>query len=216
MRSGVRFSLRHDQSENNDYGIAYEIFVHDLYAPPVAFPPHSVKLIVDLGTNVGLATLYFLNRFPDAHAIGLEPHPGHFRQAMQNIESNGFSNRISLHNKAAGAKSRAMHLSDKGTSSSLLDGDAEQGLQIDVIDLFSVLDGRRIDILKMDIEGGEYEIMADPRFKDLNIGAVVMEWHTRGGGDADRIWCEDRLREAGFRISPIFTEPNYGMFWALR
>lgn len=87
---------------------------------------------------------------------------------------------------------------------------------MDVIDIFPLLSGEHVDLLKMDIEGGEYEILADERFSELQIDAIVMEWHTRGGGINDKRWCQERLGSLGFVIDDIFTEPSHGMFWATR
>jgi hypothetical protein len=38
---------------------------------------------------------------------------------------------------------------------------------------------KKIDLLKMNIGAGEYEILADARFDELNTSPVVMEWHAR-------------------------------------
>lgn len=217
LRSGGRFILRRDQTSNKDYGVAYEVFVHEHYAAHADLPRKDVKFIVDLGANVGFATVYFLNSFPDAEIVAYEPHPEHFRQALLNIERNKAVDRVTLHNQAAGVRQCSLHLSNKGTSSTLgRAGEVSSGFEVEVVDLFAALEKRRIDLFKMDIEGGEYEILADPRFRELDIGAMVLEWHSRGGGHADKEWCEAQLRDMGFRVSSIFTESSHGMLWALR
>jgi hypothetical protein len=114
-----------------------------------------------------------------------------------------------------------MQLSDKGSSSSLSENatGAIAALSIEVVDIFPSLVGKRIDLLKMDIEGGEYEILADARFDELNIGAIVMEWHARSEtslGFHDKRWCQRRLEGLGYQIQEIFTQPRNGMFWATR
>lgn len=217
LKSGGRFMLRRDRASNNDYGVAYEVFVNEFYASHPDLPRKDVKFIVDLGANVGFTSIYFLNSYPDAEIVAFEPHPEHFGQAQLNVGSNAGASRVKLFNKAVGARDRSLWLSSGGTSSALRDADsASGGFEVEVTDLFAALGTRRIDLLKMDIEGSEYELLADPRFRELDIGAIVLEWHSRGGGLVDKEWCEARLREMGFRISPLFTEPSYGMFWALR
>jgi hypothetical protein len=104
-------------------------------------------------------------------------------------------------------------LSDVGPGSTVLDGGGE-GLEIEIVDVFSVLAGRRLDLLKLDIEGGEYEIMADPRFETLDVRALVMEWHAREGYGRD--WCVARLQALGFRVQETWSEDAAGMLWALR
>src|SRR5579862_8570771 len=61
MRSGPRFEIRRkDVCANNDYGVAYEVFVEDCYGADTKLDASEVRLIVDMGTNVGLSSLKFL------------------------------------------------------------------------------------------------------------------------------------------------------------
>ena len=85
-----------------------------------------------------------------------------------------------------------------------------------MVDVLELLRNQKIDILKMDIEGSEYEILADERFADLDIGAIVMEWHTPPGETRGKAWCDDRLRALGYEVEDIFNKPSYGMMWARR
>jgi FkbM family methyltransferase len=212
LRSGVQFELRRGDL-NNDYGVAYEVFVLEYYADH-----HrrlgKVELVVDLGVNVGYSTLYFVHKWPGCQVLGFEPHPAHFAQAKRNLELDESGDRVELHNVAIGSTTRKAMLTDRMSASAL----AEEGeFEVDVIDVFPLLEGKRIDLLKMDIEGGEYELLADPRFTQLDIGAVVMEWHCRNDWVEDKRWCEQRLRGSGFAIEEIFAKPNdTGMLWAFR
>jgi hypothetical protein len=47
---------------------------------------------------------------------------------------------------------------------------------VDVVDIFDELSDRAIDILKIDIEGSEHPLLADPRFAKLRVRFLVMEW----------------------------------------
>jgi FkbM family methyltransferase len=216
LRNGIRFELRRRTSGNNDYGVAYEVFVLNYYADSGGLIPKNVHLIVDLGANVGFSLLHFLHSYPSCRIIAYEPHPRCGAQIERNLTLDGTRGRVELNGKAAGAATRVSHLSDLGTSSSLNAESSVNGFAVHVEDVFPRLLGQRIDILKMDIEGGEYEILADPRFEELDIRAIVMEWHSRGGGHADKSWCEERLRNMGFTVRDIFVSEESGMFWAWR
>ena len=215
LQSGPRFELRENCSGNNDYGVAYEVFVMNYYDDHNLLDGKRVDLVVDLGVNVGFSLLYFLHKFEHCNIIGFEPHPGHFVQAKRNLVLDDNAHRVQLYRQAAGAKTRLMQLSDSASSSSLIPMDLEQTVTVEVVDIFPLLQGKRIDLLKMDIEGGEYEILGDPRFEKLEVDAIVMEWHSRGRDADDKHWCQHRLIELGFTIDEIFTEPGYGMFWAI-
>ena len=216
MRSGPRFELRENSSENNDYGVAYEMFVHDYYDDRGRYSTDKVRLVVDLGANVGYSVLYFLHKYRGCRVIAFEPHPRHAAQVERNLVLDGSRGRVEFHATAAGAATRTMRLTDRQSSSSLTGDESSGTIPVVVEDIFPLVAGKRIDILKMDMEGGEYEILADRRFSELDVDAIVMEWHSRGGGLADKRWCEERLRGLGFAIDDIFTRPSYGMFWATR
>lgn len=214
LRSGPRFELRPDSFGNNDYGVAYEVFVHDYYNDRARFAAEKTELVVDLGANVGFTLLYFLHRYRHCRIIAFEPHPRHFAQAERNLTLDGSRDRVQLYALAAGAQSRPMQLSDQAASSSLAENRAAGKIPVDAIDIFPLLMGRRIDLLKMDIEGGEYEILGDDRFEKLDIGAIVMEWHARGNDLDDKEWCRRRLRGLGYATEEIFSAASHGMLWA--
>jgi FkbM family methyltransferase len=214
LRSGARFELTHGDAIDNDYGVAYEVFVHEYYKDDGIPLPKDVRLVVDLGANVGLATLYFLHKYRSCRVIAYEPHPRYAAQAERNLELDGTSHRVEFHRKAAGASDRLMYLTDQGASSTLTEAASPATLTVEVEDIFPRLLGQQIDILKIDIEGGEYEILGDPRFEQLELGAVAMEWHSRGAALEDKQWCERRLQSLGFAIRDIFIGRDCGMFWA--
>ena len=93
--------------------------------------------------------------------------------------------------------------------------DGGSGIGIPIVDVFAEIGHRRIDLLKIDIEGAEYDIMADPRFEALPVNAIIMEWHDRGPG-RNLEWCMRRLAAIGFKPEAYATEPHAGMVWAPR
>ncbi len=213
--SGPEFQLRPNSAGNNDAGVAYEIFIHKYLRIPVRIPPERVKVIVDLGANVGMSCLYWLAAYWRAEVIAFEPHPGHAAQWRVNLERNGFLSRATLHTVAAGTANGRAWISDAASSSRVgtVPGD---GFEIEVIDIFALLAGRRIDIMKIDIEGGEYELLEDPRFEKLDIRVIIMEWHERKDRPDGHAWCCERLRELGFQLYPVFEQKSNGMMWAYR
>ncbi|MDP3414443.1 FkbM family methyltransferase [Falsiroseomonas sp.] len=196
---------------NNDFGVAYEIFVLDLYGDELGLDSAKVRRVVDLGANVGFSCLYWLARFPECKLDAYEPHPGHARQAARNIGLNGASHRVKLNQAGAGAKARNASLSDRGSGSTIGDGG---DIDIAIVDVFPDLLNTPLDILKMDIEGGEYELMEDPRFAQINARAIFMEWHQCGAQGL--VWCRDRLQALGYRVVTATDDGGHGMITAMR
>jgi FkbM family methyltransferase len=190
--------------------------VHEFYYNRGLLKANNVKLVVDLGANVGYSILYFLHVYPLCRVIAFEPHPAHAAQINHNLELDRSHDRVELYPKAAGGKNCLMRLTDARSASSLTDRMTADTLSVEMKDVFPIFGDKRIDLLKMDMEGGEYEILADDRFPMLDIGAIVMEWHSRGQGIEDKRWCVERLQGLGFVIEEIFTTASHGMFWATR
>jgi FkbM family methyltransferase len=213
LRRGPRFRLRPRSASDNDYGTAYEIFVYRFYDMPHSAKGIDVRLVVDLGANVGFSCLHWLGSYPDTQVIAFEPHPGHAAQCRANLALNGWHNRTVLHEAAAGTATGRMRLSDAGTSSRAVET-GEDGFEVAVVDVLALLAGQKIGILKMDIEGGEYAILEDERFAALDIDAIVMEWHQRSTTHDDGAWCRQRLASLGYREQMIFDAGSHGMLWA--
>jgi FkbM family methyltransferase len=215
QRNGISFDLRPRSSGNNDYGVAYEIFVHRYLLAPVKIPYERVSLIVDLGANVGFSSLYWLSNYPLAKLVAFEPHPKHAAQFRGQIASNGYEARVTFYEAAAAARDGEGWLSDAATASQVTVAESS-GFKVHLMDIFARLEGCQIDILKIDIEGGEYELLGDPRFASLDVKAIVLEWHARPEIPDGQKWCRHRLQELGYRLYPVFQRESYGMFWAYR
>src|ERR1700728_117276 len=97
LKSGPRFELRPNSAGNNDFGVAYEVFIHGYYADRSGPPAEAVELVVDLGANVGYSLLYSLHKYPRCRIIAFEPHPRHSAQAARNVALNGDPRRVELH-----------------------------------------------------------------------------------------------------------------------
>jgi len=82
-----------------------------------------------------------------------------------------------------------------------------------MLDVFALLSGRSVDILKLDIEGSEYPILGDPRFAVLQPRCLVMEWH---GGRTSLDWCLARFAALEYDAEEVFDNGSYGILWAFR
>ena len=87
-------------------------------------------------------------------------------------------------------------------------------VRVPAVDLFTA----RGDLLKLDIEGGEWAILTDPRLAELEVDAIVLEWHHRHAPAADPgDAATSLLRDAGY--TEIRQEAEYhstGTLWAWR
>src|SRR5437868_4978064 len=86
--SPVQFSfLKHPlylRNIKSDLRIFEQIFMYKEYNIEFPFRP---EVIIDLGANVGYASVLFANRFPQAKIIAVEPEDDNFIIAQKNVQS---------------------------------------------------------------------------------------------------------------------------------
>jgi FkbM family methyltransferase len=78
---------------SHDAITVHEIFCRDDYSCPA--PP---RVVVDLGSNIGISALYFLTRSPSTYCELYEPDPRNVSRLLTNLA--GFSDRFTLHEHA--------------------------------------------------------------------------------------------------------------------
>jgi FkbM family methyltransferase len=200
-----------------DIDIAYEIFVPDIYQCPKQLDVKDVRKIVDVGANVGYSCIYWLHHFPDSQVIAFEPHPAHVRQINLHLQINHVAERVTLLASAAGTQAGQMFLTDMGPESALLAASSHNTISVPVVDWFTEIGKEQIDLLKIDIEGSEYPLLADTRFESLKIKICVLEWHNTSDYPDGRTWCINRLTQLGYSVLPgKIDRPPAGLLWAFR
>jgi len=131
---------------------------------------HPATVFVDVGANVGIYSLYAAFLYPACRIIAIEPDMNNYIELVKNINLNGFKNIIPM-NMAIGGWNKTAFFKN----SSKLPGNSEGKLDISVgspvlavtIDyLFQI---SRIDFLKIDIDGGEYDAIFG---MENNIGKI--------------------------------------------
>jgi len=61
----------------------------------------SPKLVIDAGANVGSASIYFLNRYPDTQIVAIEPDPQSIELCRKNLAP--YSKRVTILQGPSGA-----------------------------------------------------------------------------------------------------------------
>ena len=149
-----RVTLRGGRS---DFLIFRQIMIEDEYAPLKHLNPKSV---LDLGANVGLASIWFLNCFPDAFLVSVEANPDNYRVVSRNLAPYG--NRVQVVEGAVwfGRGNltivRRENQSDAQVREALPSDPPENRIEAwDIPSLMELGHFSTIDLLKIDIEGAE-------------------------------------------------------------
>ena len=114
-------------------------------------------MIVDLGANIGCSIVLWLHRYPQAQIIAYEPLPSNYQILRWQSEINHAMQRVTLIAAAASNRAFDCFLSNAENESTVTNEFAEGRIRIKAVDFFEQMGDRQIDLLKIDIEGGEYD-----------------------------------------------------------
>jgi FkbM family methyltransferase len=169
------------RSHTTDLKCLEKVFIHNEYQSPFELSP---RLIVDAGANIGMATLYFAHRYPDAQIVAIEPEPSNFEILRRNCAD--LSNvtlikgalwpvncPLEIEDLAGEAWTfRVRELSSRSNNAAVL--------AITISDILNRVDAQRIDFLKIDIEGAELQLFANgaEQWIDL-VETIAIELHDR-------------------------------------
>jgi FkbM family methyltransferase len=219
------FHLRHG---SGDVAILNKIFARDpalsSYEPPAAVAASldatAAPRILDVGANIGLFGVLALGRWPEARITSFEPDPDNFGVLDLTVAANRREGNWDAIPAAVSDRVGELSFAPGDGAKSHLSPTADDGATITVpaVDFFGQT-GDGVDLVKMDIEGGEWQILADPRLAAAPIKVIRLEWHT--------LLCpEDDARTAAIDLLHAAVFPNVvdgdrqharnGVLWAWR
>lgn len=145
-----------------DLLVLEQVFLDGEYrVEPIA--PESIEYIVDLGSNIGVTAMFWAQRYPNARMVLVEPDPDNFKLLERNTAA--FQDRCVLLQAAVSDQrgETSFFRSDREYGHSILKGDDSVSeimvKTLTVSDVVSAAGFPRVDLLKMDIEGGEQIVM---------------------------------------------------------
>ncbi len=138
-------------------------------------------VIIDCGSNVGFSVLYFKLKFPNAKIIAIEANKETFDVLSENIKQ--FNNVTAYNCFASNVSDSSVDFYTKGvgdvTSSLVSDRGGAIHNVVKSVSINSLVGNSSIDILKMDIEGGEFAIFNEKENLDYlkNVNNILLEYH---------------------------------------
>ena len=157
--------------------------------------PASASFIVDGGGYIGDSAAVFLSLYPESTCLVFEPS-SNAELALRNLSHYG--SRAIVKKAMLGREQGEFDIFEIGTGSRVVAVSDGAG-QLKVTTMDAVLlesPTGKIDILKLDIEGAEYEILRPPTPWLASVKCLVIELH----GDAAHRDIPGWLRDAGFTI----------------
>lgn len=180
-----------------------EIFKSEIYKDYV----NDGDVVLDVGANIGLFSLY---ASPIARMVyAFEPTPDHFECLEKTIEFNEMKNVLPIRKAIANDNGKQeFYFSENQTMNSLKEavGNTGRKITVDTITLdrfFDDFDIKKVDFMKLDIEGSEGEILQGAGFRKVSpkIDSFVFEYHTWSGMNLNQII--NTLRDRNYVVKQI-------------
>jgi FkbM family methyltransferase len=201
-----------------------EVFRKRLYDPPPrveeALASRDRPLsVIDVGANIGLFALFIAERLQTGTIVGFEPDPSNIAVLQRTMAASNGEPSWQLVAACAGTREGCVRFRSGLFACSRIaeaDADEEETTVTPIVDVVPYLQGA--DLVKIDVEGREWALLADPRLGRTPIRAIALEYHCHlNPPGRPAAAAEALLRRAGFDTAVLHERPDgQGMLWAWR
>ena len=214
LRSGLRLI----DSTGTLPGTLAEVFVRRRYGTVNRF-----RTIVDIGANVGSFAVYAAQSSPHARIFCYEPEEENFQRLKRNLSINALEERVTAFQSAVasrnGSRKLAVSVSQLNAFDDLRDGASHQVVSCTTLQEIRrehALD--RLDLLKMNCEGAEYEILGACSRADYDgILNIRLEYHNLDDVSRNGESLRRHLEARGYTIQRFTRRlADSGFIWATR
>ena len=199
---GARFMVRVNTS---DLLIVWEIWKAKVY-DDTRIPIGARDIVVDLGAHIGAFAVRAAGQAHEGQVFAYEASEKNYALLTENRQLNGMDN-LQIENSAVSDKRGSMSLYrpvDNGSLGSLLHESSrfmETVHATTFADIIAEHRLERIDLLKIDVEGSEYDILMNCTHQSLAIvRQIVMEYHEFEGNDRSHHDLVSLLNSHGFIV----------------
>lgn len=193
--------------------VVVEIWEEKIYNPE-GFEIGNADTVFDIGANVGNFSL-FAAKHTSGQVFAFEPVKKNYDLLVNNIQLNQLTNVVPMQLAVAGTAGKVvMHVSAVDTAHSIThEAFSQEGdVEVEAVEIEAFCEKNnipRIDFLKVDCEGAEYEIFEKISSDMLRrINKIGIEHHERFV-HRDHAEISNRLKSAGFNVLEL---PDHFIF----
>lgn len=150
------------------------------FRTPINFEP---RVIIDCGANIGLTSIFFRKKYPNAKIVAIEPEKKNYELMLKNLDkySNIYPLNVGIWNKDTFLAVNDPDATAWGFSFHEVDEESEGcSKALSIKSIMDKYDIDYIDILKIDIEGGEKDLFqANYDYWLSRTRILIIELHDR-------------------------------------
>lgn len=180
-----------------------EVWLDRVYSVPFGRRP---QVIVDLGANIGLTSLFFCEKYSPQRVVMVEPDPANAAVLSANCAQ--CKAQVEVIVAAIGHQDGIAYFEDSEESN--LGRVSETGRPVRCISMPSLMRAcglARIDLLKIDIEGGEGQLLSLENDWLECVGSIMIEFHPQVVDEPTLIAL---LQRKGFRYFTAREVAHHG------
>lgn len=188
-----------------------EIFIRDTYQK--FFKVEKGDIVLDIGASVGPFTYSILSKKPK-HVYCFEPHKGLFETLKVNVNSNN----VTLINKGI-SNEDGLHIFNDLFNKNNMES-SNNSIEADSIKFNTFIKEyniEKIDFLKTDCEGGEYDIFTSENFEWIknNVKKIVGEFHLNNEENVKKFKKFRDLYLKYFKNYEVYSYDDVDIKWDL-
>jgi len=212
-----------DLKDEVDRSVANEIFKFREYRSAEGAIESAKSVIFDVGAHIGLFSLYARALNPVVSIVAFEPEATNFTRLENTINENQIEN-IQLEplalSSSSGSKQFVIAL-DSHNHHLLSASEPESKLKVQNVKAISLFDYckkkkiKKISLIKLDIEGGEFDVIGSWKKEDFNlIDAILLEYHNIFGNEHKQLVEILRVNGFGVQVFPSQFDRMMGVVFA--
>lgn len=216
--------IKADLRDEADKSVFAEIFRHREYRAVEEIIRKAKYPILDIGAHAGFFSLYARALNPLVKISAVEPEPDNLCQLRKNFKLNKIKDVEIVSGVLAGTTAErelfvAPDSHNHSLNSEFLSGKNKviKVRAYSFSDLSKKIGVKKFDLVKMDVEGGEYEIFDGLEKDDFAaIGAIILEYHDFAKNNHKKL--ENILRENKFGVQkfPSHFDRDMGFLLGVR
>jgi FkbM family methyltransferase len=188
-----------------------EIWFEEAYRLPFEDPS---GVLLDLGANIGMTSLWLAKRYSFTQVIAVEPDPNNAALVRQNLELNGIPGHVL--EAAIGPKEGTARF--EFSEHSMMGNLSENGSLVSMISVATIIEKFGVTtfaLIKLDIEGAEQRLFDGPTDWLARTQAIIIEFHPTV---VDYPRLTELVRSHGFKYIPAnsFFPNNMDCFTSMK
>jgi len=151
-----------------------EIFTNENYKFQTSSPN---PIIYDCGANIGVSCFFFFKNYSNSIIKAFEADPNIVKILSENLSKNNVRN-VEVIGKAVWIDNNGIDISLEGADGASIYSKTNL-TKVNSIRLKDLIEKEnKIDMLKIDIEGAEYDVLKDCRNSLSNVENIFIEYHS--------------------------------------